>query len=170
MGVLQNIQEFFGFKEAPKPVKSRRAYSGALISRLTSDWMSSQNSADAEIKSSLRKLRDRSRELIRNNPYAKQAKRTTQINVVGTGFKFASNVLQLRGNRRDSKINKAIEEKWNEWCMAKNCDAAGRYSWHQLEWLVAGSLPESGEVIFRVLKKPFGDSKVPLALDLFEGF
>lgn len=168
MGVLQNIQEFFGFKEAPKPVKSRRAYSGALISRLTSDWMSSQNSADAEIKSSLRKLRDRSRELIRNNPYAKQAKRTTQINVVGTGFKFGSNVLQLRGTRRDSKINKAIEEKWNEWCMAKNCDAAGRYSWHQLEWLVAGSLPESGEVIFRILKKPFGDSKVPLALQMIE--
>ncbi len=168
MSIASNLFGFLGFKENPKPIKARRSYSGALISRLTSDWMSSQNSADAEIKSNLRKLRDRSRELIRNNPYARQAKRTAQINVIGTGMKFQSLVTQLRGNKRDEKINKAIEEKWNEWCLAKNCDAAGRYSWHQLEWIACGALPESGEAIFRILKKPFGDSKVPLALQMIE--
>ena len=64
--------------------RSARSYQGALISRLTSDWRSSQLSADAEVRQGLRKLRDRSRELIRNNPYAKQAKRSTQLNIVGT--------------------------------------------------------------------------------------
>ena len=71
------------------------------------------------IQASLRKLRDRSRELVRNNPYAKQAKRTTQINTVGTGMKFQSDVTQLRGNRKDRKINGMIEERWKDWCRAE---------------------------------------------------
>ena len=64
---------------APKTLRrnrSARSYQGALISRLTADWRSSQLSPDAEVRQGLRKLRDRSRELIRNNPYAKQAKRS----------------------------------------------------------------------------------------------
>ena len=48
--------------------KMRRGYQGAVVTRLNSDWLSSQLSPDAEVRNSLRKLRDRSRELIRNNP------------------------------------------------------------------------------------------------------
>ena len=79
MGVINAWKGFWtsgdGFKQSAvsdivKPKRPVRTYQGALISRLTSDWMSSQSSADAEIKTSLRKLRDRSRELVRNNPYA----------------------------------------------------------------------------------------------------
>ena len=87
----QHSKRVLGFGKKATPLGSlKRAYQGALVSRLTSDWMSSQLSADAEIRNSLRKLRDRSRELVRNNPYARQAKRTTQINIVGTGMKFQS--------------------------------------------------------------------------------
>ena len=77
--------------------------------------MTSQASADSEIKTNLRRLRDRSRELVRNNPYARQAKRTTQINVIGTGIKLQSQVLQLRGSKRDNRINNEIEGKWELW-------------------------------------------------------
>ena len=45
-----------------------RAYQGAVSDRLTANWMSSQLSADAEIRGSLRKLRDRSREMVRKYP------------------------------------------------------------------------------------------------------
>ena len=146
----------------------QRQYQGAIISRLTADWLATQSSADAEIRTSLRKLRDRSRELVRNNPYAKQAKRTTQVNVIGTGIKLQSQVLQLRGNKRDDRINRLIESKWDVWTRALNCDVAGRYSFHQLEWLAAGALPESGEALFRIVRRPFGTSKVPLALQMLE--
>ena len=148
--------------------KGKRAYQGALISRLTADWRASQLSPDAEIRNSIRKLRDRSRELIRNNPYAKQAKRTTQLNVVGTGMKFQSLVKQIRGGKRDERINDAIEEKWEEWTQAYNCDCAGRHSFHEFEWILAGALPESGEAIFRIVRQQFGESKVPLALQVIE--
>ena len=61
-----------------------------------------------------------------------------------------------------------IEEKWSEWTNADSCDCAGKYSFHEFEWLAAGALCESGEAIFRVVKQQFGDSKVPLALQLIE--
>ena len=80
MGIRSSVMNFLGFGKPPARV-FRRAYSGAMVSRLTSDWMSTQASADAEIRGNLRRLRDRSREMVRNNPYARQAKRTTQINV-----------------------------------------------------------------------------------------
>ena len=164
MGIRTNIANavirVLGFGQNAKQLRSiQRAYQGALVSRLTSDWMSSQLSADAEIRNSLRKLRDRSRELVRNNPYARQAKRTTQINIVGTGMKFQSLVLQQRGGKRDQRVNNLIEEKWAEWSQADSCDCAGKYSFHQFEWLAAGALCESGEAIFRIVRQPFGAAK-----------
>ena len=139
MGIRSNIssavKRVLGFGRNANPLKNLRAYQGALVSRLTSDWMSSQLSADAEIRNSLRKLRDRSRELVRNNPYARQAKRTTQINIVGTGMKFQSLVVQQRGGKRDQRVNNIIEEAWSEWTQADSCDCAGKYSFHQFEWL-----------------------------------
>ena len=148
--------------------RSARSYQGALISRLTNDWRTSQLSPDAEVRQGLRKLRDRSRELIRNNPYAKQAKRSTQLNIVGTGMDFQSRVKQIRGNKKDERVNDLIEEKWAEWSEATNCDCAGKHSFHEFEWLMAGALPESGECIFRIVRQPFGESKVPLALQVIE--
>ena len=115
MGIRTEILRRFGLQPIQKalPPVRRRNYAGAMISRLTSDWMATQASADAEIRTSLRKLRDRSREMVRNNPYAKQAKRTTQINVVGSGIKMQSQVTLLRGNRRDERTNSLIEQKWS---------------------------------------------------------
>ena len=143
MGIRSNIsntvKRVLGFGKKANPLKNIRAYQGALVSRLTSDWMASQLSADAEIRNSLRKLRDRSRELVRNNPYARQAKRTTQINMVGTGMKFQSRVLQSKTGRRAKTINDLIERKWAEWSSPSSCDCAGRYGFHEFEWLAAGA-------------------------------
>jgi lambda family phage portal protein len=159
----------FGPKQQAEPAKRRRrTYAGAIINRLTSDWISNGTSADAEIKTSLRKLRDRSRQMVRDNPYARQAKRTTQINVIGAGVKMQSQVMSLRGNRRDEKINGLIEAKWERWCRKDYCDVAGKQSFNMFEWLAAGALPESGEVIFRIHRRPFGGSKVPIALEIIE--
>ena len=89
------------FTKQPEVTKiKRRRYAGAAISRLTDGWVSSNTSADAEIKVSLRKLRDRSRQLMRDNPYAKQAKRTTQINVIGQGVKLQCMVQSIRGKKK----------------------------------------------------------------------
>ncbi len=170
MGIRTRLMSALGFgrKDVAVPRPRRRTYAGAIISRLTSDWIANGTSADAEIKTSLRKLRDRSRQMVRDNPYARQAKRTTQINVVGQGIRLQSQVMTVRGNKRDERVNRVIEQKWERWCRADHCDVAGRNSFHMFEWLAAGALPESGEVIFRIHRKGFGGSKVPLALEIIE--
>ena len=90
MGLRTRFLRTLGLQRVPREQpRRRRSYAGAIVSRLTSDWMSTQASADAEIRTSIKKLRDRSREMVRNNPYAKQAKRTTQVNVVGSGIKLS---------------------------------------------------------------------------------
>ena len=46
-------------------------YQGAQVSRLTSSWVAAATSADAEIKGSIKLLRQRSRELVRDNSHAR---------------------------------------------------------------------------------------------------
>jgi len=170
MGLRTRFLRTLGLQRVPRDQRRRRrrSYAGAIVSRLTSDWMSTRASADAEIRNSLSKLRDRSREMVRNNPYAKQAKRTTQVNVVGSGIKLQSQVQQLRGQKPSEAINRLIEEKWHLWTRAEYCDVSGRHSFHMMEWLATGALPESGEALFRIIRRPFGGSRVPLALEMIE--
>lgn len=175
MGLRTRLTRAMGFgrveQPAPQPRGRRpslRMYAGARITRLTSDWFSKWTSADAEIKTSLRLLRDRSRQLVRDNPYAKQAKRTTQINVIGQGIKMQAQVMQLRGKKRDDRINTLIEGGWERWCRPDSCDVAGKNSFYMMELLAAGALPESGEVLFRLVRRPFGRSRIPLALEILE--
>ena len=146
----------------------RRRYAGAAISRLTDGWVTGNTSADAEIKTSLRKLRDRSRQLCRDNPYAKQAKRTTQINVIGQGVKLQCLVPAIRGGKKDKKLSMMIEKTWREWCKRDHCDVSGQKSFFMLENMMVGALVESGEVFFRIVRKKFGRSKVGLALEIIE--
>lgn len=172
MGLRTRLMQAFGFSspEPPAPVLKprRRMYQGARLSRLNDDWFSGNTSADAEIKSSLKKLRDRSRQMVRDNPYARQAKRATQMNVIGHGIQMQCHVMRLRGKKRDDVLNQLIEEKWNYWCQKDSCDVAGKNSMHEMQLLAAGALPESGDVFFRILRRAFGKSRVPIALQIIE--
>jgi lambda family phage portal protein len=169
MGLRTRLMQAFGFGPAKEPRKPRRRmYQGARITRLTSDWFTAQTSADAEIRTSIRLLRDRSRQLVRDNPYARQAKRTTQINVVGHGIKMQAQVPMLRGKKLDQRLNGVIETSWERWCRSDSCDVAGVNSFNSFENLIAGALPESGEIIFRIVRRKFGRSKVPIALEVIE--
>jgi lambda family phage portal protein len=172
MGLRTRLAQAFGFgtpEPAPEPRKvRRRSYMGARLTRLTADWLAGQTSADAEIKTSLRKLRDRSRQMVRDNPYARQAKRAVQMNVIGHGIQLQAHVMKLRGNKRDDVVNEAIEKAWTRWTAKDACDVSGKLSFHQMELLAAGALPESGDVFFRIVRRPFGRSRVPLALQILE--
>jgi lambda family phage portal protein len=138
------------------------------MSRLTSDWISQGTSQDAEVRSSMRILRNRVRQLVRDNDYAKQALRAIATNVVGTGIKFQSQVRAQRGSKLNAKVNDAIEAAWADWCRKDSCDVAGRMCFADIERLAITSTAESGEVLIRLIKQPFGRSKIPLALEIIE--
>lgn len=157
-----------GKKRDKKNKKNIRAYAGANHGRLTSDWITTSSSADSEILLSLRSLRNRSRSLCRDNDYAKGVVRTICNNVVGTGVIFQSQVKFPRSGELDEKTNTLIEEAWKDWCCAKYCHTAGRLNFPAIERLAIKSLVESGEVLIRLVRQPFGGSAVPLALEIIE--
>ena len=153
----------------PLPKKGRRMYAGAQTSRLTSNWIAGNSSADTEIKGSIKQLRQRSRQVCRDNPYGRQAIRSIVSNVVGpVGFKIQSQIQLIRGKRLDQKLNDIVENKFKRWGRADSCDVAGRLSWVEMQKLIVNSLVVDGEVFIRIIRKPFGRSSIPFSLQVME--
>jgi lambda family phage portal protein len=170
MGIRSAIRELFrSDRTAAVAPPRRRMYEGAKVSRLTSDWVTAGTSADAEIKGSLARLRNRSRQLVRDNDYAKQAIRAIKANVIGTGIRLQAQVKMQRGSGRlDQTVNDAIEKAWVKWGCKDYCHTAGRLSFPDMERLLVGAMAESGEVFVRMVRQPFGGSEVPFALEVIE--
>ncbi len=179
MSRLAALREFiFGGKPAasaqePTPAGNRvgmsaaRMYHAAQGGRLTAGWASSNSSADTELLGSLQKLRGRSRALVRDAGYAKRAKIIVVNNVVGNGIGMQAQVKNQRG-KLQARINAAIEDAWCEWARGSSCHTGGVLHFPDLERLAMGQVFEAGEVFIRKHVRRFGDSKVPLALEVIE--
>lgn len=152
---------------AKTPKRATRMYAGARYSRLTANWLAQSDSADSELWSSLTALRNRSRQLIRDNSYAKRAKLIVVNNVVGSGIAMEPNVRKPRGALLES-VNDDIEGVWDEWSRAENCHTGGKLCFADMERHAFGQIFEAGEVLIRKHYTPFGNSKVPLGLELIE--
>ena len=151
------------------PVKHRqfRMYAAAKQSRLTSGWGQTQTSADAELITSLRTLRARCRQLVRDAAFAKRAKIIVINNIVGSGIGLQAQVMTSRGNLNKT-INDSIEESWNLWARADNCHTGGSLHFSDFERALIGQVFEAGEVFIRKHYKSFGDSSIPFSLELIE--
>lgn len=101
------------------------------------------SSADTETRKSLADLRERSRDLRRNNGYHSNAVRRIARNVVGLGIRptiIAS-----------GSILETIEGYWKNWAEQTDCDFKEQLHFYGLQMLVMQAIAESGEVI--VLRK-----------------
>jgi len=152
---------------APRGKTQTRMYSAAQASRLTGGWSPSNTSADAELVSSLRQLRSRSRALVRDASYAKRAKVVVVNNVIGSGIGMQAQVMTTRDVLND-RVNDIIEETWDEWCEALNCHTGGRLSFQHLERALLGQVFEAGEVFVRKHYRSFGPMALPFALEMIE--
>lgn len=159
---------FSGKKKNEGRRTGRRGYDGAVFNRLVSDWVTQTTSMDAELRSSLLALRNRSRDLARNNDYVRQFLRAVQNNVIGQGIGFQAQVQMQRGGKLDEKTNGAIETAWAKWTRKENCHVAGKLCFQDIERLAIRSIAESGEILVRTVNQAFGESKIPLALEIIE--
>lgn len=161
-------------QNGPSAVRARaaktnqRLYAGAQVSRLTADWNSINTSSDAELVTSLRLLRARSRQLVRDNEHAKNAVRIVANNVVNSGIGMQA-IVKTAGGKLLGKINDQIEAAFTKWAKADNCHTAGKLHFHDIERLALMSLVRDGEVLIRKVSKAFGkDNRVPFALEILE--
>lgn len=137
-----------------------RDYAGADRGRLTDGWRSRGSSADAEISIAGPVLRDRSRELTRNNPHAAKALSSWVNNVVGDG-------IMPRPVTGDPAKDKKIKELFDRF--TKYCDADGGLDFYGQQQLACREMIEGGEVLLRRRRRFQSDGlEVPLQVQVLE--
>ncbi len=136
------------FRRKPQPPR-RRSYAGANTGRLFADFVSSTRSSDSELKPALRIIRNRCRELARNDEYVRRYLGLLKTNVVGpTGVNLQAKARNADGSL-DAPGNKIVENAWASWGQRGNCTADGRLSWCDAQRLFIEALARDGEVLVR---------------------
>ena len=144
----------------------KRSYAGAGTSRLLSDFMSSNNSADAELRNAIHTLRERSRDLARNNEYARRYFSLLRSNVVGDkGFLLQVKALDSVG-KLDQSGNTAVEAAFSTWAKRGNCTVDGKMSWLDVQKLAIETISRDGEVF--IVKHRSAKFKDSFALEFLE--
>lgn len=144
-------------RAASKIMMYAGGYSGASKDRLHSSWMPGGGSADADILPDLPTLRERSRDLIRNDGFASGIIKTFSINVIGTGIRAQSR-LKFKRLKLEKEAAKEFQEQFEanfeRWI--PEADASGRMDFYEIQDLVEKQVIENGDVIvlpFRI-KRP----------------
>lgn len=133
-------------------IEQLRAYDGAKVGRRTGGWTTTGASANAELVPALNALRNRSRDLVRNNPYAARAIDSLVSAAVGTGIVCTPN---------------EAAAAWQAW--VQECDADGQLDFYGVQSLVARTVFESGECLVRLRpRRPEDGLTVPLQLQVLE--
>jgi lambda family phage portal protein len=138
----------------------RFRYDGAAAGRRAHGWYAASTDANVEPMGSLIWFRNRSRELIRNNPYAARAIEELAGNVVGTG-------IVPKAKTGNVALDKIIDAEWP--FFADACDTPQRLDFYGMQTLTVRTMAESGEAIVR-FRPRLADSRlrVPLQLQMLE--
>lgn len=140
--------------------KPRASYDGGGISRINAQWGISAGNANRELRGNLVNMRARSRDLERNDPYAKKFLELVEANLVGAygigmqsragdvgpapGFKFV----------QDKAANSIIEREWAAFSRAGQYDVTGKLSRSAFERLLVRAIARDGEVLVKVVADP----------------
>jgi lambda family phage portal protein len=140
----------------------KRRYEGASTGRRTDGWLTTGNSANAEVGPAMHKLRGRSRDLVRNNPYANRAVSVIAANVIGTG------ILTQPVSENAKQAAKAFD-LWRKWADTTDCDADEKHDLYGLQNLIMRTVVESGECLIRRRRRRLTDGyAVPIQLQVME--
>ncbi|MFA6054029.1 MAG: phage portal protein [Thermodesulfovibrionales bacterium] len=148
------------------------AYIGASTTRRqTLLWRTSAGDPDSDILSDLPRLRERSRDLIRNSPLATGAINTTVTNVVGTGLKLQSRLDRDTLNFTEEQADaweKNTEREFRLWAESQECDAARTLNFAAIQDLVFRQVLENGDIFTLLPRKERNGSPYSLKLQLIE--
>jgi lambda family phage portal protein len=140
------------------------AYEGARNKRSMGNWNPSGGSADADVLPDLPDLRERSRDLVRNQAVASGALNRVQQNAVGSGLELQSSIdADAAGISEEeaADISARITRDFAAWANSDRCDAEGRFNFGTLQGLAFRSAFENGDA-FGLLPIRGRDLKVRL--------
>ena len=168
MNIIDNLVSFF----SPKAGAERAAYRQALnefernyyydagdSKRINANWRIGNSSAEYTDRYSRDIVRARARDLERNSDMMNSVISAFTRNIVGRGFN-----LQVQTDK--PKLNDQIEDLWNEWCKAKNCDVTNTQSFTQMLRMSVKRMKVDGGILF--LKTYTNNGIVPFQLQAIE--
>lgn len=136
------------------------SYNAAKHGRRLRHWRAPNLGPTAAIEFSLESLRNRSRDLIRQNAYASRASDAWVNNLVGTGIRPLPKA-------PDASVREAIQRTWNDW--QQEADAAGELDFYGLQGQIARAWFDGGECFVRKRDRRPGDGlTIPFQLQVLE--
>ena len=140
----------------------RAAYEGAKYRRSNDGWLTPSTSANSEVAPALVMLRDRARDLVRNNPYAARIVDVWLMHLVGDGIMTVAAT-------DDDALNERLQLSFNRWAEDGECDADGQLDYYGQQQLVGRTTVEAGECLVRKRVRRVSDGlAVPLQLQVLE--
>ena len=137
-------------------------YEGATMGRRGASFRRKSTDANAETRGQLGRLRDGSRDFVRNNPWAARGKQAIAHNVVGAG------ILPHADGGSDA-ARQTAERLMVEHFDTTAIDAHGRHDLYGLQNLIMGAVVESGEVLVRRRRRRAEDGlPLPFQLQVLE--
>lgn len=163
LNLIDKAVAFFSPVAGARRLQSRMAlemfgsYDGASKSRRSlKEWTPFGYDADSDILPDLPTLRERSRDLVRNNPLASGAIKTKVTNVIGTGLRLQSRIdrgaLNLTEEQADAWETKT-EREWRLFWESKDCDITRTCNGHALTRMVYQQAKENGDVFILLPRK-----------------
>lgn len=160
---VQEISRQFEAKYQTQVKELERMYSGASYGPLTENWHSNYNSARAEVSFDIKQLRNRMRDLVRNDGYAFAAINSLASNIIGKGIRPSFSAISEQGKT----VKKKIQRPFLDWCGSKECDYVNELNFYGLQQLIIKGTAESGECL--IVRRYTGRGKnTKLALQVLE--
>lgn len=142
---------------------AQRSYAGATMVDRHSNWIAPQTSANVEIAGSIKFLRARSRQLVRDEGWPATAVRRIVSNAIGDGLRCTVE------HPVESKRKKA-QALWNRWAESTTCDADGALDFYGLQALLLRAAIEGGDCLARRRwRRPEDALPLPFQIQLLEG-
>ncbi len=139
-----------------------RHYEAAQPGRRTQGWARTAADADLALRGAILELRMHSRDLIRNNAWARRAQRVIANNTVGWGLVPKATSLNAAAAKKAMAL-------WKDWAETKECESEGRHTFYGIQNLAMKTIVESGEVLIRRRFRRVKDNlTIPLQLQVLE--
>lgn len=176
--ILERAIAYFSPQRAARRMRARLAleffggYDGASKTRRSlSAWTTFGNDPDSDILPDLATLRERSRDLCRNNPLAAGAVKTKVTNVIGAGLRLQAHIDRDAigfSEEQSDAWEVMAEREWRLFWESKEADVARTCNGHALTRQVYQQSKENGDVFVLLPRVPRPGVPYDLRLQVIE--
>jgi len=148
--VIGYISPAHGFARAAWRSELQRQYDAGYRGGFNSDWKPLSGTAEQMNSTERDILRIRARDIERNADANESIILAFIRHVVGTGIKLQAKIKNSKGTE-DEKLNAQVEELWEAWCKARNCDITGQQTFKEMcQMFVRRYIVDGGIILQKV--------------------